>query len=212
MWLEAKPGNYDEWIGIDPTLPEKKVGVSKDFKPALKMNGSLASPVPNWMFNVTFLFNPMAKRRFSINENDVNDSFQCIGADLPGFEGSTKEVFFLGTKKSFVINRDYSGDTTLEFWLRDSAKLDDHPANKTQLLDVLVPKSLTADNFDHYEFFPLFDAILLEVLNQDGSRFKMYKLIHPQVTGIEHGGSLSYEGEEGLKLTVTVHYDMWEQS
>lgn len=197
--------------GSNTVLNTKSVdGSLKQFQ----MHGGMASPIPNWLFEVRFYWTQWAKDEFDIDDVSNNDTFKCIKADLPGYEQTTKEVWFLGTKKTFVIGRDMSGETVLDFWLRKPSQIkDDSDGDKLELLDVLVPdRSMNRqDKYKHYEWVRLFDAIDIRILNIDTDEYRTYKLINPIVTNFSHSGELNYEGEEGLKISITVHYDMWEQ-
>lgn len=211
MWAKAKSPNRAA-PGSNTLLESKDINGSFT---KYQMHGGMASPVPNWLFDVKFQWSKWAKETFDIADGDnLNDSFKCIKADLPEYSQATKEVWYFGTKKTFVIGRDMSGETVLEFWLRKSAQLkDDDDNNKLELLDVLVPdRSMNRqDKYQHYEWVRLFDAIEINMLNIDTDVHRTYKLINPIVTNFSHSGELNYEGEEGLKISITVHYDMWEQ-
>ena len=56
----------------------------------------------------------------------------------------------------------------------------------------------------------VFDKIDIIVMNIDGSTFRKIRLYNPTVQEFAFAGEMSYEGEEGLRWTLTVHYDAWE--
>ena len=66
------------------------------------------------------------------------------------------------------------------------------------------------ENFTHDEFTQVFDKIDIIVMNIDGSTFRKIRLYNPTIQEFSFAGEMSYEGEEGLRWTLSVHYDAWE--
>lgn len=176
-------------------------------------SGKFKSPQQSWMFDVAFYFTSAAERKYNLKRDQIetDPSFKCIKADLPKMQFATKEFFFLGSKKTIPIYKDPSGETTLEFWLQsDIVKIGDQEIYyENDLLSILIGEDADDDYF-HPEFDdPLFETIEIVLRNSDGSPSKKIRLLNPVVTNIETGGSVSYDSEDGLKVTLTVHYDDW---
>lgn len=215
MWKDAKGFEAsdlhnagDEKLG--QFLANKAV---KNFTPQLKLQSSWNQPQTSWMFEVVLQASEEAKARYGIDDVTTDPTFMCIKADLPHFESQTKEFYFFGSKITKNICRDYSGETTLEFWLRSSeAKIgSDTPNSKKALIDLLAPKRVgfvVSDDFPHKELETLFSRIQIRLLKIDGSVFRAFELENPIITNVELG-SVSYDGEDGLKIEMTVHYDYW---
>lgn len=205
MWKEHLVSNYAELTDKWHTPKQVKSGVLSTWKPADKLHGGLAAPVPNWMFNVQFIFSEYAKVIHGISDTDLDPTFTCISCDLPKYEQATKDFNFLGTTKSFVISRKYACDLNMSFWVREPSE----DSSKAQIIDMLMPAQGIMDDFYHHEFTKLFDKINIQMLNQDGSRYKEIQIYDPKITNVEFSTGLDYSGEEGIKVNMTVHCDMW---
>lgn len=217
--IDSKGGNYDESFDARSIGELRKPGAGqkalRDIRPSLKVNGGMAAPATSWLFNVKFFLNDDAAAEYGLRDDNVNESFVCISTDLPRMEAATKDLYFFGTKKSFVISRDYSCDLSMEFWMRDGSKIDNKSkTNNTDLIEYIKGDMLSTrpESMNHQEFVNHFNKIEIEVLNMDGSLFKTYTIFEPKVTGFEHSTSLSYDGEDGMKLSMTIHTDYWTES
>jgi hypothetical protein len=176
-------------------------------------NKGHATPVPTWMFQVYFYFG-----QDFISKNDIPtdttslDSFTCIKVDLPKFTINQKTVSFLGASMNVNVYRDLSGETTLDFWCAANEKTGRNPDGIINFMDAVLPghDGTLTDYFRHDEFMQVFDKIDIIVMNIDGSTFRKIRLYNPTVQEFNFAGEMSYEGEEGLRWTLTVHYDAWE--
>lgn len=182
------------------------------FKP-LRMQPSWNQPQTSWMFEVVLQLSVVAEKRYGVSNIATDPTFVCISADIPKYESTTKQFFFFGSSMSKNIYRNYSGETTLQFWLRGSEiKLDsDDPSKKIALIDILAPKRdsiAVDDSYPHKELMQLFSQIQIKLLKADGSIFRTFDLENPIVTNVEFG-NVSYEDDAGMKISMTVHYDYW---
>lgn len=213
MWKKAK--GFDA-ADIHKANDEKFAQYIKNkpnhgFKP-LKMD-SWNQPQTSWMFNVVLELSSLVKARYNISDISTDPSFVCISADIPKFESSTKQFYFFGSSMTKNIYRNYSGETTLQFWLRGSeTKLDSStPSRKPALIDLLAPKDRpfsVDDSYPHKELEQPFSKIQIILRKADMSEFRTFDLENPIVTNVEFG-SASYEDDAGLKISMTVHYDHW---
>ena len=215
MWKEAKGFNAEDLHNAsDEKLGQYLKSKQTQFAPQYKMQPSWDQPQTSWMFEVDFFFTNEAKARYNLDDVSTDPTFMCVKADLPKFETKTKEFFFLGSKMTKAICRDYSGDSELQFWLRGNTnKLgqDDPSTNKKALLDVLAHKRIDTLQYDytHPEFEPMFSFIWITLRTIDGRIYKRFVLENPVITNVDTGGSVSYDSEDGLKLSMTIHYDHW---
>lgn len=177
-----------------------------------------SSPMANWIFNVNFLYDDynMIGNRIQPDQNslgyqlnnDTDRSMIAIKADLPTFDTTLVTKSFLGTQKSFPVLRKHGGDTTLEFYCH----ADPHENNFITYNFFKKFKDFTQsqqmNNYYHKEFATVFNEIDISVDDRTNNQVYIYYLKNCIVTKIDMG-SLSYEGAEALKYTMTVHYDDW---
>ena len=173
-----------------------------------------ANPVPTWLFDVQFFFAEEFKTVYGI-PNDVSnmDSFTCIKADLPQYENTQKEVNFLGTGKTVNVCRQTKGETVLQFWCRENEKTYSYRGSNVNFLDTIVPRGggRIEDDWIHAEFIQVLDELQVTVYNSDGSVFRKFRYLNPQVQSFNFIGEMAYEGEAGLKWELKIHYDAWEE-
>lgn len=216
MWKTAKgfdaadihKANDEKLAQYIKNKPNQNFAPQKTF-----MQSSWSQPQTSWMFEVVLQLSAEAQKKYGVYDISTNPSFVCISADIPKYESTTKQFYFFGSSMTKNIYRNYSGETTLQFWLRSSeAKLDSSsPSRKTALIDVLAPKQWSfdeADFYPHKELMQLFSKIQIKLLKVDGSEFRTFDLENPIVTNVEFG-NVSYEDDTGLKISMTVHYDHW---
>lgn len=178
-----------------------------------------SAPMSNYVFGVKFYYDDydmkgnriqpdMNGLSYDLN-NDTDRSMIAIRVDLPTFDTQLVQKHFLGTEKSFPILRKYGGDTTLEFYTHTDPHENNFIvynffkrfADKTQLQQ--------QNKFYHKEFITVFNQIEISVGDRpDGNEVYLYYLNNCIVTKIDTG-SLTYEGQEALKYSMTVHYDDW---
>lgn len=176
-------------------------------------NKGHATPVPTWMFKVYFYFGQDFIRKNNLPADTTSlDSFTCIKVDLPKFTINQKTVSFLGTSMNVNVYRDLSGETTLDFWCAANEKTGKNSDGIINFMDTVLPGNdgTLTDHFRHDEFMQVFDTIDIIVMNIDGSTFRKIRLYNPTIQEFTFAGEMSYEGEEGLRWTLTVHYDAWE--
>ena len=178
-----------------------------------------SAPMSNYVFGVKFYYDDydIKGNRIQPDQNgmgydlssDSDRSMIAIKVDLPSFETQLDQKHYLGTEKSFPILRKYGGDTTLEFYTHT----DPHENNfivynffkkfsdKTQMQQ--------QNKYYHKEFITIFNQIEISVGDRpDGNEVYLYYLNNCIVTKIDMG-SLTYEGQEIMKYSMTVHYDDW---
>lgn len=215
MWKEAKKMNAeDQQSDADLKLQQYLRRKTTRFAPQLKLQSSWEQPQTSWMFEVSFFFSEEAKAHYGIEDGEPDPSYMCIKADLPKHETTTKDFYFFGTQMSRPVYRNYAGDCELQFWLRGNKNKIGNEGDSTKrraLLDILTHRKIdTLDgNFPHLEFERIFSKIWITLKTIDGGTFKVFVLENPTITSVDTGGSVSYDSEEGLKLSVTVHYDHW---
>lgn len=168
-----------------------------------------SAPLSNYIFRVNFHLDSIYKDKslgYSLN-NDTDRSMIAIKADLPSFETSIIQKHFLGSEKSFPVLRKHGGDTTLEFYTHT----DPHENNFVVYNFFKQFKNATPSNsnYIHKEFTMIFNRIEIVVGDRaGGNETYRYHLRNCIVTKVDTG-SLTYEGQEALKYTMTVHYDDW---
>ena len=108
---------------------------------------------------------------------------------------------FLGTERSYPINRKYSGDTTLEFYIR----VEDENQGIYNFLARLQQNRMA---FPHVERDMTFDTIKLTMRDRKLRPTTTYTYINCILTNFDIG-QMSYEGEEMIKCSLSYHYDFW---
>lgn len=167
----------------------------------------LSDPQPSWMFDIQF---------FSENGEDTLSSIQNlmpISIDLPKYETQYVTQTFLGTERSYPINRKYSGDTNMEFYIRviDVAN--------SGLYEMIANLKQTQTQFAHYERDTRFNKIKVimkdrcgnpnsQTKEEDKNKLTSYTFVNCFVTNFEIG-QMSYESDEMIKCTLSWHYDFW---
>lgn len=193
-----------------------------------------AVPQQSWMYKVFFAVNDAKLFELYNYSNfpkadDLNSltyEIQPISCSLPTEETHTAEQFYLGTKRTVTTYKDRSGECTMEFYYRDisiSVELDDPTSvtnknvsffNLLTLARYVCSEPTTEQIIKkpvHSELLnPLFNKITISLFNADTSAANDYILVNPIITNIEHSGDLSYESEDLVKWTITIHYDWWE--
>lgn len=168
-----------------------------------------SSPMNNYIFRVSFFLDEIYRDKslgYTL-DNDSDRSMIAIKVDLPSFETSLVQKHFLGSEKSFPVLRKHGGETTLEFY----AHTDPHENNFVVYNFFKQFKDASPANayFYHKEFNTIFNRI--EIITGDragGNETYKYHLRNCIVTKIETG-TLTYEGQDALKYSMTVHYDDW---
>lgn len=168
-----------------------------------------SSPMNNYIFRVSFFLDEIYRDKslgYTL-DNDSDRSMIAIKVDLPSFETSLVQKHFLGSEKSFPVLRKHGGETTLEFY----AHTDPHENNFVVYNFFKQFKDASPANayFYHKEFNTIFNRI--EITTGDragGNATYKYHLKNCIVTKIETG-TLTYEGQDALKYSMTVHYDDW---
>ena len=168
-----------------------------------------SSPMNNYIFRVSFFLDEIYRDKslgYTL-DNDTDRSMIAIKVDLPSFDTSLVQKHFLGSEKSFPILRKHGGETTLEFY----AHTDPHENNFVVYNFFKQFKNASPSNshFFHKEFNTIFNRI--EITTGDragGNETYKYHLRNCIVTKIETG-TLTYEGQDALKYSMTVHYDDW---
>ena len=155
----------------------------------------LSDPQPGWLFDITFL------SRHGEDMHEQIKNLVPISIDLPKYETQYVTQMFLGTERSYPINRKYSGDTTLEFYIR----VEDENQGIYNFLARLQQNRMA---FPHVERDMTFDTIKLTMRDRKLQPTTIYTYINCILTNFEMG-QMSYEGEEMIKCTLSYHYDFW---
>ena len=155
----------------------------------------LSDPQPGWLFDITFL----SRRGEDMHEQIKN--LVPISIDLPKYETQYVTQMFLGTERSYPINRKYSGDTKLEFYVR----VEDENQGIYNFLARLQQNRMA---FPHVERDMTFDTIKLTMRDRKLQPTTTYTYINCILTNFEMG-QMSYEGEEMIRCTLSYHYDFW---
>lgn len=168
-----------------------------------------SAPMNNYIFRVNFHLDSIYNNQslgYTL-DNDTDRSMIAIKADLPAFETSIVQKHFLGSEKSYPILRKYGGDTTIEFYTHT----DPHENNFIVYNFFKQLKNATPSNsyYYHKEFNIIFNRIEIVVGDRAGGNpTYIYHLRNCIVTKVDTG-ALTYEGQDALKYTMTVHYDDW---
>ena len=168
-----------------------------------------SSPMNNYIFRVAFFLDAVYNDKSLGYKllNDTDRSMIAIKVDLPTFETQLIQKHFLGSEKSFPILRKYGGETTLEFYTHT----DPHENNFIVYNFFKQFEKATPSNsmYFHKEFNMIFNKIDITTGDRaGGNQTYIYHLLNCIVTKIETG-NLTYEGQEALKYSMTVHYDDW---
>ena len=155
----------------------------------------LSDPQPGWLFDITFL------SRHGEDMYEQIKNLVPISIELPKYETQYVTQMFLGTERSYPINRKYSGDTTLEFYVR----VEDENQGIYNFL-ARLQQNRTA--FPHVERDMTFDTIKLTMRDRKLQPTTTYTYINCILTNFEMG-QMSYEGEEMIKCNLSYHYDFW---
>ena len=155
----------------------------------------LSDPQPGWLFDITFL------SRHGEDMHEQIKNLVPISIDLPKYETQYVTQMFLGTERSYPINRKYSGDTTLEFYIR----VEDENQGIYNFLARLQQNRMA---FPHVERDMTFDTIKLTMRDRKLQPTTIYTYINCILTNFEMG-QMSYEGEEMIKCSLSYHYDFW---
>lgn len=175
---------------------------------------ALSDPQANFLFSVAFFVTKTDRgTKISGAHNQVgydmlmdDHSRTVIKASLPGIEQTIATSHFLGTKKSYVVRRDYSGDTTLSFYMRSESN-----ENLFILKNIFREEKEFKDVYHYKEFANVFDRITITLYTKMFSKTDALTNFHLHnciVTKVDMG-DLDYEGESLLNYNVTVHYDDW---
>lgn len=157
----------------------------------------LSDPQPGWLFDITFL------SRHGEDMHEQIKNLVPISIDLPKYETQYVTQMFLGTERSYPINRKYSGDTTLQFYIR----VEDENQGIYNFLARLQQNRMA---FPHVERDMTFDTIKLTMRDRKLQPTTTYTYINCILTNFEMG-QMSYEGEEMIKCTLSYHYDFWNK-
>lgn len=180
------------------------------------------TPQPTWLFKTEFYFDEdspviVANETIFNKIKDCNGQveLQPISCSLPTEEVHTAEQFFLGTKKTVTIYRDRSGECTMEFYYRNpSTDSNGDKVNYSFFFLIAGAGGVYQGGMPkkkHTELgAPPIRSIHILLLNPDASSNTKYVLFNPVITNIEHASEMSYESEDVLKWTMTIHYDDWE--
>lgn len=155
----------------------------------------LSDPQPGWLFDITFL------SRHGEDMYEQIKNLVPISIELPKYETQYVTQMFLGTERSYPINRKYSGDTTIEFYVRVE---DDNQG----IYNFLARLQQNRMSFPHYERDMTFDKIVLTMRDRKLQPTTTYTYINCILTNFEMG-QMSYEGEEMIKCSLSYHYDFW---
>ena len=155
----------------------------------------LSDPQPGWLFDIAFL------SRHGEDMYEQIKNLVPISIELPKYETQYVTQMFLGTERSYPINRKYSGDTTLEFYIRVE---DDNQG----IYNFLARLQQNRMSFPHYERDMTFDKIVLTMRDRKLQPTTKYTYINCILTNFEMG-QMSYEGEEMIKCNLSYHYDFW---
>lgn len=153
-----------------------------------------SDPQPGWLFNIWFQSEASCA-------SDTLKNLIPLNISLPKYETVVVERNFLGTAKSYPINRKYSGDTDMEFIVRTE---DDNPELFTHLASI----NQTQQGFKHYELDRTFNKIVVETVDRTGQVNSRYKYFNVIITEFSLS-DLSYDGEDMVKCTLSFHYDFW---
>lgn len=157
-----------------------------------------SDPQPGWLFEITF-------------ESEISGASELIkdiipiSITLPTYETITVERWFLGTSKSASINRKYSGDTDMEFYIRTEHEDDQ------QLFNLLAKTTQKQNGYKHNEFDETYNKIVIKMVDKKGQSTVQYTYYNTIITGFNMG-DMSYEGEDMVKCTLSFHYDFWTQN
>lgn len=155
----------------------------------------LSDPQPGWLFDIAFL------SRHGEDMYEQIKNLVPISIDLPKYETQYVTRMFLGTERSYPINRKYSGDTTLVFYVR----VEDENQGIYNFLARLQQNRMA---FPHVERDMTFDTIKLTMRDRKLRPTTTYTYINCILTNFEMG-EMSYEGEEMIKCSLSYHYDFW---
>ena len=173
-------------------------------------------PQPNYFFKVVFDGSDLSGETVDFLTSIANND-KCISyaATLPKSTTKTVTQWYRGTPMTRIVNQDRSGDTNLEFIINRGGLGELKTLFDT---DGYTLDEIDVDEFEHFEFSRSFSKIYIyllasnayepsELLSDENITAK-YTLYNCVVTSLDFG-NLSYDGNEMVKLAVTVHYDYW---
>lgn len=169
------------------------------------MAAASSSPVPTWLFNVTFrVYNN------STVENGLNE-LECVNISLPENETMTSEVHFFGSSLTVPTKRTFSGEINAEFF--------DRRWNSDMIQYIQLNGAGTTPFSTRKEFQFKIDKVIIDVCpmhayekNNDKvfkNIYKRYILYNPVITKFNYTEGLDASGEAALRYSITIHYDYW---
>jgi hypothetical protein len=163
-----------------------------------------SAPLASWIFTVEFFAGIKSVKIVTVPD-DI--SAIPIKVDLPSYDTQIVTQKFFGTEKSFVIGRKHGGDTTLEFNTYSVQK-----ENEFIIKNFIKEWNgifLNGDgSYARKEFNVIFDKISVSVYNRTDQKLYSYVFINCIPIKLEQG-TLSYESEDKVKFTLSIHYDDW---
>lgn len=157
---------------------------------------NLSDPQPTWLFNIVF-------QSDTPNADETLKDLIPISVGLPTYETILTTRSFLGTEKSYPIMRKYSGDTDMEFIIRTANEND-------ELFKILASIKQTQFGYKHFELDRTFNKMIVQIIDKRGNISTTYKYYNIIITKFDLT-NLSYEGEDMMKCTLSLHYDFWSK-
>lgn len=170
------------------------------------MTASKHSPVPTWLFNVSFRCNNNLYLETKLNE------LECLTCGLPENETQITEVYFFGSMKTVPVKRKYDGEVSMTFFDRNS---NDDGMIQLAANFLVTAKKENADINDKFstrkEFGINLDKVQIDVFDASSkNKYRTFYLYNPVITKFAYASELDVSSEEALKYNITVHYDYWD--
>lgn len=166
---------------------------------------NLSNPQASYLFEVQFF--DTAGGDLPIRLTQSKEAV-AIRASLPKQTLKTTTKWFAGTPKTFTVNANRDGETTMEFIVRSEGL-----KGLKELLNLPTGSLLEDSTFRHNEYRRFFDLIKIYLIkntsadfNNIGTEYSLYNCIPTNVDF----GDVSYEGTDYVRCSVTIHYDWWD--
>lgn len=158
---------------------------------------NIGAPQAAWLYDVHFVF----ENNDIIMQQTFDDIVVTpISISLPQMAITTFDAHFCGTKQSYPICSDQSGEINCEFLLTPDIF---RTFVRLRSNDTTYPEFDRSNRLSHIEIF-MYDSALY-------AKYR-YRIYNPIITAIEHGDSLSYESDSQINVSMTIHYNNWDVS
>lgn len=179
-------------------------------------NAASMSPLKTFKFRVRFYSSTVGLDSFDFEEVNEKNLLVPLKVSLPTQKHDTIQRWYKGTPKTHVTNINRSGDTTMEFIVKDVnvlsiASLFGLPHEQIAAKSTNTDASIEAPERDFGSVREL-GSIQIDVYRDaDSMPYTSFTLLSCTITDISFS-ELSYESNELIRMTLQVHYDTWTET